>query len=329
MTFSQGGRFGGGRVRTQRSGGRRGGGGGGFGGGGFGGGGFGGGGFGGGGGGYRRGRRGGTVGGGIGVIVLLVGFLLFGQDLSPVVSGGGAAPGTGVVEDGFIPECTAEQANANRECRLNATVDSLDTYWAQALPAAGAQYVPPGVTSFESQVDTACGPATSATGPFYCPPDQTVYLDLSFYDELTSRFGASGGSFAELYVLAHEFGHHIQQLTGVMDAADRSGSGPESDSVRVELMADCLAGLWAGHAATTVDPDTGVTYLEPPTRQEIGDALSAASAVGDDRIQERATGTINPEAWTHGSSEQRQRWFLQGYENGTFAGCDTLNAPTL
>ena len=298
MTFSEGGSFGGGRVRTQRGGG---------------------------------GRRGGAIGGGIGAIVVLIGALFFGVDLGPVVNGvsGGGGGGGGAVEEGTIDECTAQEANTTRECRLSATVDSLDTYWTGALPAAGAQYALPEVVSFEDQVQTACGGATSATGPFYCPPDQTVYLDLGFYDELQSRFGASGGPLAEMYVLAHEFGHHIQQLTGVMDAADRGGSGPESDSVRVELMADCLAGMWVGHAATTVDPDTGVTYLEPITREELADALSAASAVGDDRIQEQATGTINPEAWTHGSSEQRQRWFTQGYENGSFAGCDTLDAPTL
>ena len=296
MTFSEGGNFGGGRVRSSRGGG---------------------------------GRRGGAVGGGIGAIVVLIGAIFFGVDLSPVVNGVSGGGGGGTQQETTLGSCTAEQANATRECRLVATVDALDTYWAEALPAAGTQYVQPGVESFEGQVDTACGAATSATGPFYCPPDQSVYLDLGFYDELQSRFGASGGPLAEMYVLAHEFGHHVQNLTGVMDAADRSGSGPESDSVRVELMADCLAGMWVGHAATTVDPDTGVTYLEPITREQLADALSAASAVGDDRIQEAATGTISPEAWTHGSSEQRQRWFIRGYENGSFQDCDALNAPQL
>jgi len=304
MTFQEGGRFGGGRVRSRRGGGRGGG-----------------------------ARRGGAVGG-IGAIVVLVGYLVFGQDLSPVVnglsSGGGGTGGFEAVQESAIPECTAEEANADRECRLSATVDALDQYWTQALPAVGAQYVLPEVVSFQGAVDTSgCGGATSDTGPFYCPPDQTVYLDLGFYDELQSRFGASGGPLAEMYVLAHEFGHHIEQLTGAMAAADRSGTGPESDSVRIELMADCLAGMWVGHAATTVDPDTGVTYLEPISRQELADALSAASAVGDDRIQRAATGTVNPEAWTHGSSEQRQRWFLVGYEGGTFAACNALDAARL
>ncbi|GAA2728098.1 KPN_02809 family neutral zinc metallopeptidase [Cellulomonas aerilata] len=299
MTFSEGGSFGGGRVRTSRGGG---------------------------------GRRGGAVGGGIGAIVVLVGALFFGVDLSPVVNGvsGAGGPGGGSpVEQGTIGECTAEQANTTRECRLSATVDALDTYWGQTLPALGVQYAQPDVWSFEDAVDTGCGPATSATGPFYCPPDQSVYLDLGFYDELTTRFGASGGALAEMYVLAHEFGHHIEQLTGMMDAAERGGTGPESDSVRIELAADCMAGMVIGNLARTVDPDTGVTYIDPPTPEQVADALSAASAVGDDRIQEQATGTVNPEAWTHGSSEQRQRWFTIGYDGGTFQDCDALQAPRL
>jgi predicted metalloprotease len=297
MTFSEGGSFGGGRVRTQRGG----------------------------------GRRGGAIGGGLGAVVVLVGALFFGVDLSPVVNGvSGAGAGVpGPVQEGTIGTCTAEQANTTRECRLSATVDANDTFWAQQLASLGVDYRQPDVLSFEGSVDTGCGPASSATGPFYCPPDQTVYLDLGFYDELTSRFGASGGPLAEMYVLSHEYGHHIEQLTGLMAAADRQGTGPESDSVRIELTADCMAGMLIGSLARTVDPDTGVTYLEPPTREQVADALSAASAVGDDRIQQQATGTVNPEAWTHGSSEERQAWFTTGYEGGTFADCNALEAARL
>ena len=297
MTFSEGGRFGGGRVRTRSGGG-----------------------------------RGAAIGGGAGlgvIAIILLGNLL-GVDLSGLASGVQQGGGGGGGTTGTIAECTAEEANANRECRLNATVESLDTYWSVALQEqTGVEYALPGVESFQQATQTACGSASAATGPFYCPPDQTVYLDLGFYDDLQSRFGASGGAFAELYVVAHEFGHHIQHMTGVMEAADRSGTGPDSDSVRIELMADCLAGMWAGHASTVVDPETGVTYLEPVTESELNDALSAASAVGDDRIQEQATGTVNPEAWTHGSSEQRQRWFLVGYQGGTFAECNALEAPQI
>jgi predicted metalloprotease len=298
MTFSEGGSFGGGRVRTSRGGG---------------------------------GRRGGAIGGGLGAVVVLVGALFFGVDLSPVVNGvsGSVAGVPGPVQEGTIAECSAEQANTTRECRLSATVDGNDTYWARTLPTVGVQYRQPDVMSFQGSVDTGCGPATSATGPFYCPLDETVYLDLSFYDELTTRFGASGGALAEMYVLSHEFGHHIEQLTGLMEAADRSGTGPESDSVRIELTADCMAGMLIGDLASTVDPDTGVTYIEPPTREQVADALSAAAAVGDDRIQEQATGTVNPEGWTHGSSEQRQRWFTIGYEGGSLADCNALEASRL
>jgi predicted metalloprotease len=141
---------------------------------------------------------------------------------------------------------------------------------------------------------------------------------------LAQQYGSSAGPLAEMYVVAHEYGHHIQNLTGVFDRADRSGTGDDSDSVRVELQADCYAGMWAGDAATTVDPDTGVTFLEPITREQLADALSAAAAVGDDHIQAQSGGGVNPDTWTHGSSEQRQRWFTTGYEQGTLEACDTF-----
>ncbi|MFB9956862.1 neutral zinc metallopeptidase [Cellulomonas denverensis] len=222
---------------------------------------------------------------------------------------------------------------AGRDCRLSATVEALDSYWVEALPAAGvgatAEQIQPGVVSFEQATTTGCGQASASTGPFYCPPDRTIYLDLGFYDLLSSQYGASGGSLAEMYVVAHEYGHHIQQLTGVFDRTDRSGTGDDSDSVRVELQADCYAGLWAGHAASTQDPETGVTYLEPIRESELADALSAAAAVGDDHIQQQSGGGVDPDSWTHGSSEQRRRWFTTGYQRGTLDACDTFGAATL
>ncbi|MFD6166603.1 neutral zinc metallopeptidase [Oerskovia sp. NPDC060287] len=286
----------------------------------------------------RKGGRGkGPViaGGGIAaVLVAVVVALLNGGDLGSVLGAVGDQVQTTSTEDTgqqqFVEECTVEQANTERECRLSATAQSLDAYWAEALPAqVGVAYVVPDVVSFPGSTQTACGAATSAVGPFYCPPDQTVYIDVSFFDELRDRFGSSGGSLAEEYVVAHEFGHHIEQLSGAMSSADRSGTGPESDSVRIELMADCLAGMWAGNAATTIDTDRGVPFLQEITPEELKDALSAASAVGDDRIQQSATGSVNPEAWTHGSSEQRQRWFMTGYDGGTFQDCNALEASTL
>ncbi len=167
--------------------------------------------------------------------------------------------------------------------------------------------------------------ATSAVGPFYCPPDETIYLDTSFFDELRDRFGSSGGPAAQLYVVAHEWGHHIQNLTGQMSGIDNSQTGPDSDGVRLELQADCYAGAALGAAEQTADAD-GVPYLQPLSNAEWADALSAASAVGDDHIQEQTQGQVSPETWTHGSSEQRQKWFTAGRE-GDYTACDTFAVP--
>ena len=293
VTFQEGGSFGGGRVQSRRSG----------------------------------AGRGAAIGGGVGglgLLVILAISLLTGNDPTALLGGGGGGePGT----DSTIGECTAEQANTDRACRLSATLDSLDTYWSSTLADADANI--PEAVEFTSAVSTACGQASSASGPFYCPGDQTIYLDLGFFDLLTSRFGAQGGPLAEMYVYAHEYGHHIQHVTGVFDSADRGGTGAESDSVRVELQADCYAGMWAGNAATTKDPDTGVTYLKPITAEELAQAIDAAEAVGDDHIQQQSGSGVNPDSWTHGSSEQRQRWFTTGYEKRDLAACDTFAARDL
>ena len=278
-----------------------------------------------------RGRRGAAVGGGIGGIGLLVVIILSqltGTDLTPLIQGGGSVPEE-VGQD--LSNCqTGADANEQVECRVIAALESLDVFWYDTLPAEGYDFVQPGAVLFQDAVQTeGCGPASSAVGPFYCPPDQTIYLDTAFYAELTNRFGSSGGPLAEMYVVAHEYGHHVSNLTGAMAGADRSGTGPDSDSVRIELQADCYAGMWAGAAATTVDPETGQTFLQPLTKEQVADALSAAAAVGDDRIQEQATGTVNPEAWTHGSAEQRMNWFTIGYEHGSLAACDAMSAATL
>jgi len=298
MTFNEGGQFEGGRVR-------RGG-----------------------------GRRGAIAGGGLGAVLVALLALFFGNggDLSGITGALGGGGGTEQItqDGGYVGDCTAEQANTDPQCELSATIQSLDAYWQKVLPEqAGIQYVLPEVVSFDGAIDTACGSATSDTGPFYCPPDQSIYIDVTFYDELVSRFGSTGGPLARKYVVAHEMGHHIENLIGAMDAAQRGGSGADSDSVRIELMADCLAGMWAAGASTTVDPDTGVTFLDPLTETDIRDALSAASAVGDDRIQQQATGRVNPHTFTHGTSEQRMNWFARGYQGGTLQTCNALDAPRL
>jgi predicted metalloprotease len=272
----------------------------------------------------KRGRNTGFAvgGGGIGVIAILLISQAFGVDLSGLLGGGTA--GT-TASDTTLSNCdTGADANANLECRLDFAAQSLDAYWETEL---GADYTPPPLVLFQEATNTGCGSATSAVGPFYCPTDQTVYLDTGFYEELRTRFGADAGPLAQMYVIAHEFGHHIQNLQGTMTSIERGDTGPTSDAVRLELQADCFAGAWAGEASTVSD-ESGTAFIKPITKAQLADALDAASAIGDDRIQESTQGQVNPEAWTHGSSEQRQQWFETGYEQGS-AGCDTFAAGAL
>lgn len=277
----------------------------------------------------RHGRGAAAAGGGglIGIIALAI-YLFTGQDVSGILGDGSSGGSSEPV--GTVGECTVEQANTDPLCRFSATVQSLDAFWEATLPQAGVQFVTPKAGDFEGSVSTGCGQASASTGPFYCPPDQGIYLDVSFFELLQQQFGAQGGPLAEMYIYAHEYGHHIQNLTGVFDSADRSGGGAESDSVRVELQADCYAGMWVGDAATREDPDRpGTTFLQPPTAEELAQALDAAAAVGDDHIQEQSGGGVDPDTWTHGSSEQRQKWFTIGYEQGSLAACDTFAATDL
>jgi uncharacterized protein len=270
------------------------------------------------------GGRGIAVGGGIGGLILVVVALILGVDPSSVMpqTQGGSYDTEGVSSPGFdLSQCkTGADANDLVQCRVVATGNSVDAVWAQLLP----NYRRPQVQLFTGSVDTRCGPATSEVGPFYCPGDQTAYFDTDFFDVLVQQFGSSGGPLAQEYVVAHEFGHHVQNLLGVLGRAQQDPQGPTGGGVRTELQADCYAGVWAHYAAITKQEGTDVTFLEPLSDKDIADALSAASSVGDDRIQKQATGRVNPEAWTHGSSAQRQKWFTEGYRTGDPNKCDTF-----
>ncbi|MFF2371813.1 neutral zinc metallopeptidase [Agromyces sp. NPDC058110] len=271
----------------------------------------------------KRGRNTGiAVGGGLGVVAIVIISQLLGVDLTGLLGGGGTEEPT---TDSSIEQClTGQDANERVDCRMRGASASLEAYWEQAAPAdLGISYTAPqDFVLFTQSVNTGCGAATSATGPFYCPPDQALYVDVTFFDELENRFGSSGGPLAQMYVVAHEWGHHVQNLSGTLEAAQDGQTGPTSNSVRTELQADCFAGAWVGDAAQTRD-DQGVAFLQEPTAAEVADALSAAAAVGDDRIQQAAQGQVTPHTFTHGTSEQRQRWFTTGYEQGP-AACDTF-----
>lgn len=276
----------------------------------------------------RRGRTTAVAAGGGGLLVLILAIAgpLLGIDLGPLagLAGGGTTTDNSSNGGTLLSECTTgADANSRDDCRVQGAVTSLDAYWATEAPNLGIPFRPSNAVLFHDATDTGCGGATSATGPFYCPPDETLYLDTAFFDELSTRFGASDQPLAQMYVVAHEYGHHIQQLGGIFDGKNRTDTGPTSDSVRLEVQADCFAGAWVGDASTTKD-SSGQSFLQPVTRQQVEDALSAASAVGDDRIQRSAGGGVNPETWTHGSAQQRQEWFTKGYEGGP-AACDTFS----
>lgn len=247
------------------------------------------------------------------------------------LAGGGLLGGNMLADggDGDLAEkCAA--SNPNRldqvDCRNALYVNSIQDYWQEALPQTlGRQYQQANTVYFSQAVNTACGQADSSVGPFYCPADSKVYIDLTFYDELTGRFGAEG-VFAQAYVLAHEYGHHVQNLLGtnadVRRSQERDPARANELSVRLELQADCYAGVWAKHATQTADA-SGRPLINKLSQEDIDSALSAAAAVGDDSIQKKTTGRVDESQFTHGTAEQRQRWFTTGYA-GDPRACDTF-----
>jgi predicted metalloprotease len=271
----------------------------------------------------RGGGRGMAIGGGgLGIVGLLLALVL-GVNPADLTGGGGGGESlfpqdTAVPVEELGDRCrTGADADRDAQCRVVALDNSLTDYWTSTYP----DFRPASTRIFTGSVDTGCGAATSAVGPFYCPPDEGIFLDLGFFDELATTYGARGGDFAVAYVLAHEYGHHVQNLTGQSERARRmpEQTGPQGASTRLELQADCYAGAWAANA----EREGFVTFDDT----DIDEGLSAAAAVGDDRIQEAARGRVDPESWTHGSAEQRQKWFRTGLKSGSPKACDTFAVP--
>jgi uncharacterized protein len=266
--------------------------------------------------GSSTGRRMAIGGGGVGLIIIVVA-LLMGVNPNSILdmaqnttSDYSANSNPSTLSDLATTCQTGADANNKEECAIVGYVNSIQSFWSDEFAAHGAQYIPAQTVLYTGSTDAACGYASSVMGPFYCPEDQYVYLDLSFFNDLQTQYGAEGGPFAEAYVLAHEYGHHIQDLLGIFDTA---GLSP-SDSVTIELQADCLAGIWMYHAV-----ETG--YITQVSDKDIEQSLNAAAAVGDDRIQKETQGYVTPETWTHGSSSQRQAALKDGLSSGDIQSC--------
>ena len=262
-----------------------------------------------------------AVGGGASIIVIILA-MLFGFDPSGILgssTGSGDNPAVNPVT-----ECTrGSDVAKNRDCRWNAYMASIGNYWSGAPGFSGFQATR--MRIFTDQVSTGCGAATSQVGPFYCPVDQVIYIDTAFTATLRQQLGAKGGDAAEAYIVAHEYGHHIENLLGTMAKAQSSTqTGAGSASVRLELQADCYAGVWFRHS--TDDPN-GV--IKSVTQDDLDRIVDAAKAVGDDAIQKMQSGAVNPEGWTHGSPAQRKHWLATGFTYGDWKQCDTFSATNL
>ena len=275
------------------------------------------------------------AGGGIGGVIIVILFLVLTQCLnnggSSLPAGGGGLDSSRMADTGRYASCkTGADANDNADCARVAVENSIYDYWSATLPdqSNASFHAEKQVETFSGSIGTGCGQATSDVGPFYCPSDQTIYLDTSFFRAvLQNQLHGPSGAFVEPYVIAHEYGHHIQNLLGTMGQV-KTQQGPTSDSVRLELQADCYAGMWA-KSATTTDDATGQALFSSLTDADIQQAIAAATAVGDDRIQQQSGGRVNPEQWTHGSAAERVKWFRTGYTQGTLDACDTFAANAL
>ncbi|MGV9767184.1 KPN_02809 family neutral zinc metallopeptidase [Micromonospora tulbaghiae] len=269
------------------------------------------------------GGRGGIVGIIIAVLVALVGG---GFGLNAATNGGGDEQGDNT---SLEQKCSAQDALKQLDCRNALYVNSIQAYWRTAMPEAfGEQYRPSKTVFFSQNVSTACGAADSGVGPFYCPADDLVYIDLSFYKLLADQLGAEG-EFAQPYVLAHEYGHHVQDLLGteaqMRRQQQRDPQNANALSVKLELQADCYAGAWAKNATGTAD-DRGQKIFTSITEQDISQAIDTAEKIGDDAIQQRSGRPVNPDEFTHGSSEQRKQWFTKGFTTGDPKSCDTFGS---
>ena len=266
------------------------------------------------------------TGGGIGTTIIVIIIFVIMQ-----FAGGGGGGGGGPAEttDRYDQCLSGADANESADCARRAVAVSLENYWAQTLPAqTGTQFRPTTIETFSGGVSTGCGNASKDVGPFYCPTDETIYLDTTFFEDvLEGQLGGRGGDFVEPYVIGHEYGHHIQNLLGTMGQV-RTQQGPTSDSVRLELQADCYAGMWT-HGATGTTDSKGIKIFASIDQGDISEALDAAKTVGDDRIQKQGGGDVNKEQWTHGSSEQRARWFTTGLNATDIRQCDTFSASSL
>jgi predicted metalloprotease len=285
------------------------------------------------GGGIRGGRGLAVGGGGLGVVGLLVVVLVQvlgggGGDVGSAI-GGLSGLGQGEQADNSQLEQACDDsgdANTSVDCAVVADIESIQDYWSGVL---GSDYRPTETVFFSGSVQTQCGGATSGSGPFYCPADELVYIDLSFFEDLQTRFGAQGGLFVNAYVIAHEYAHHVQNVLGTNQQVTPGETGPTSGTVRLELQADCYAGAWANHAETVPD-ESGEPLIAEINEDDIARALDAAGRIGDDFIQRNlGDGTVNQDAFSHGTSEQRRRWFLTGYESGDPAACDTFGTDDL